>query len=193
MVLAVARMLLNRAGWRDWWQLACTAFPAILVIAGWRAFVHLVSPAGSNQFMPVGWDTLRANLWRLPSIAQAVFNELVNWRHWGAFWLIIALVMLWLIYFAIRFKGYDQAGAALIVLLPIALYSGTYVFSIWPMFILHLESSFPRLLIHLSPVAALIVGAVPELPSLALKSSPSGASHLRSDDSEDANHQVSRS
>lgn len=74
------------------------------------------------------------------------------------FWIAISVATVWLILSVLRQKRSEPAGLVLTVLMPIALYSVVYVFSIWPDFIGHLKSSFPRLLIHVALVAALLTG-----------------------------------
>lgn len=158
MALMAIRLVVDRSAWRNWRQLLIAALPGLVVIATWRGFVRLMNPPGGDEFLPISLNTLQANLWRLPGIIRAVLNELANWRHWGMFWIAISLATAWLILSALRQKRSEPAGLVLAVLMPIALYSGVYVFSIWPDFIGHLESSFPRLLIHIALVASLLPG-----------------------------------
>lgn len=154
-VMALATIKLPMKTIRGWFELAKASLPGLLVMAGWQLFVRGFSLAKISQFSPVSFSTLRVNLWRAPVVAQAVLGELTNWRHWGALWLIAAtaiLAMFWQ-------KKTKLALLPLALVLPLGLYSSVYVFSIWPSFIAHLESSFPRLLIHLSLVAELTIGA----------------------------------
>lgn len=148
-ILATIKLIQIRADWRKWTELAKAAIPGLLIILGWQAFVRLVSLPGINQFSPLSFATLRSNLWRVPIIAEAVFRELTNWRHWGALWLIALAATVWLFWR----RNQSEALLPFAVLLPLAFYCSVYVFSLWPSFITHLESSFPRLLIHLSLVA----------------------------------------
>jgi len=152
-------MIVVIRGWLDkrqrWRALAVASLPGVAVILGWQAFVRLNHSLNITQFSPLSFGTLRANLWRAPTIVGAVGGEMLNRRHWGVFWLIAlaATVMLW------RSKSRELKILPLLVLLPMAIYSGVYVFSLWPSFLTHLESSFPRLLIHVALVATLMAAA----------------------------------
>ncbi|MEP7340850.1 MAG: hypothetical protein ABI977_24175, partial [Acidobacteriota bacterium] len=140
---------------RQWRALAIAALPGAAVIASWQVFIRLNDSLNVSQFSQLSFGTLRTNVWRAPAIVAAIGGEMLNWRHWGVFWLIAlaAAVTLW------RSKSHDLKMLPVLVLLPVALYSGVYVFSLWPSFITHLESSFPRLLIHVSLAAALMIGS----------------------------------
>ncbi|HMV84540.1 MAG TPA: hypothetical protein PLD20_06240 [Blastocatellia bacterium] len=156
MALTAAKAFIEVAQWRMWRQILLAALPGLLVIATWRGFVRFVNPPGGNEFLPLGVATLRANLWRLPGIAEAALKELANWRHWSVFWAVAAAAILWLCFSAQRQWQHEVTGIAPTVLIPTAIYSAIYIFSIWPDFIGHLQASFPRLLIHVSLVAALL-------------------------------------
>ncbi|HQR31151.1 MAG TPA: hypothetical protein PLK30_00335 [Blastocatellia bacterium] len=149
MALTALRFALTRTSWRDWKQLAKAAFPGLLIIAGWQIFARLVSLPDINQFSPLRFATLRSNLWRIPIIAEAVLRELTSWRHWGLLWLVVLAAIVWLFWQRSR----SETLLPLAILLPLAFYSSIYVFSLWPSFLTHLESSFPRLLIQISLVA----------------------------------------
>lgn len=153
-LMRAGRFALLRAGWRNWKELAKAALPGLLIVAGWQTFARWASLPDINQFSPLNIATLRRNLWRAPLIAEAVFRELATWRHWGALWLIALAAIVWLMW---RRNG-SEALLPFAVLPPLAFYSSIYVFSRWPSFITHLESSLPRLLIQISLVAVLMVG-----------------------------------
>ncbi len=155
MGMVAAKSLFARAVRRDWRQLVMAALPGLLVIVGWQTFLWFANSAADAQFLPLGLSTLRANAWRLPQIAQAVFGEFTNWRHWGGFWLMTLAAFFYLLWRRER----RMLILPLAVLLPVAIYSGVYVFSIWPSFLMHLQSSFPRLLIHVSLVTLLNISA----------------------------------
>ena len=154
--IAATGLALKRSNRRDWLELAKSALPGLLIIVCWQWFVRAFGLKEIKQFSAIGVASLRGNLWRLPVIAESVSAELVNWRLWGIFWLIVAAAIVRMVW---RRDSKDFRLMPLFVLLPVGLYSGVYVFSIWPSFIAHLESSFPRLLIHVSLVASLLVGA----------------------------------
>ncbi|MDQ3009579.1 MAG: hypothetical protein M3X11_02595 [Acidobacteriota bacterium] len=154
MMIVVIRTWFNGTDWRRWRTLAAAASPGAAVITGWQLFVRLNHSLNISQFSPPSLGTLRTNIWRAPAIVAAVGGELLNWRHWSVFWLLglIATVILW------QSKSRELRWLPLLVLLPLVFYSGIYMFSLWPSFLTHLESSFPRLLIHTSLVGALLIG-----------------------------------
>jgi len=154
-IMVVAfRIWLDERARRQWRNLAALALPGAAVLAGWQAFVRWNHSLNVSQFSPLRLDTLRANLPRVPAIFLAVGSEFANWRHWGVFWLIAigVTVITW------RYSSRDWKLMPLFVLLPVAFYSGAYIFSLWPSFLTHLESSFPRLLVHITLVAVWLVG-----------------------------------
>jgi hypothetical protein len=138
---------------RDWGGLAPTLLPGLTVLIGWRIFLLAAKPSTGEIFLPVTLSTLRENLWRAPEIASAVVRELLNGLRWGPLW-IAALAASFLLAGNRLRKGLIVLPVA--IFLPIALYAGIYVFTAWD-FRLHLENSFPRLLIHVSLVAALLI------------------------------------
>lgn len=156
MAIIALRAWLDGALRPQWRAVVTTALPGAAVIAGWQLFVSMNHSLSISQFSPVNIHTLKNNLWRIPTIFLAVTGELLNWRHWGIFWLIVLLAMV------IAWRGSKRALKLqpLFVLLPVVFYASVYVFSLWPSFLTHLESSFPRLLIHVALVGALIVTAV---------------------------------
>jgi hypothetical protein len=153
-LIIASRIWLGDRTWRQWRNLAALALPGAAVLVGWQVFVRLNHSLNVSQFSPLRFDTLRANLSRVPAISMAVSGEFANWRHWGAFWLIAigAAVIAW------RNASRDWKMLPLFILLPVAFYSGVYIFSLWPSFLTHLESSFPRLLVHVTLVAVWLVG-----------------------------------
>ncbi|MEO6725032.1 MAG: hypothetical protein ABIU20_05580 [Blastocatellia bacterium] len=154
MMIVALRAWLDGAWRQQWRTFVEAALPGIAVIIGWQAFVRLNHSLNISQFSMPSSSTLQASLWRAPAIVAAVGGELLNWRHWGVFWLLglIATVILW------RSKSRESKWLPLLVLLPLAFYSSVYMFSLWPSFLTHLESSFSRLLIHVSLVGALLIG-----------------------------------
>ncbi|HKQ79064.1 MAG TPA: hypothetical protein VJ810_35545 [Blastocatellia bacterium] len=142
-----------RRGRRDWrrvWQIVA---PGLAVLIGWRIFLMTARPSSGEEFLPVTPSALRDNLWRGPQIAWAVMHELLNWRDWGPLWVAVFAAALLLIANQNRERRIILPAA---VFLPIALYAGAYIFTRWDLLI-HLTNSFPRLLIHVSLVAMLMV------------------------------------
>jgi hypothetical protein len=138
---------------RDWRGAASTLAPGLIVLIGWRIFLLFAKPSTGEVFLPVTPSTLRNNLWRAPQIAVAVAYEMLNWRHWGPLWIAVIVAALALIS---KRRGEYRIVLPAALFLPVALYAGTYIFTAWD-FLAHLDNSFPRLLIHVSLVAAMMV------------------------------------
>jgi hypothetical protein len=141
---------------RDWRGAAVVVCPGLVMLTGWRVFLFFAKPSTGEVFLPVTPSTARNNLWRAPQIAQAASYELLNWRHWGPLWIAVIAATCFLI---ARRRSADRLVLPAAVFLPIALYAGTYIFTAWD-FLYHMDNSFPRLLIHVSLVAALLVAVV---------------------------------
>jgi hypothetical protein len=64
-----------------------------------------------------------------------------------------------LAFVAAAVRGQVQRGGMIFALIatPLAFYCSTYLFSAWPDYIGHIESSLPRLLIQLIPTAWLLI------------------------------------
>ncbi len=142
---------------RDFRKIAATVLPGLLLLIGWRIFLNIANPSTGVVFLPVTPSTLRSNLWRAPDIAQAVLQELLNWRRWGLLWIAAFLAAAFL---AMNRSRKHSIILPLSVVIPVALYSGIYLFSAWGDFLLHLTNSFPRLLLQVSPAAVLMVALV---------------------------------
>jgi len=138
---------------RDWRAVAPAVLPGLAISIGWRIFLTFAKPSSGEEFMPLTPSSLRNNIWRAPYIARAAAGELLNWRQWGPLWIAAVVAVLFLV--AKRRRGTVGVLPAA-VFLPIAIYAGSYIFTNWD-FLAHLENSFPRLLLHVSLAAALMV------------------------------------
>jgi len=132
-------------------RLPALILPGLALLIGWRGFVGFVKPPTGDNFLPITSQTLWNNLDRATVIIPSAINEMLNWKHWGVLWPMVAV--------SIALLAVDRRLAALAgaVIAPIALYCGIYFFSAWPGFDIHMSSSFPRLLIHITPVAVMVV------------------------------------
>lgn len=178
MVIAAIALVRKQAAGRDWLALVKAAVPGLLLLVGWQCFVRLTGLPEIRQFSAINPESLQTGLGRAPIVVWAVLAELVNWRFWGMLWLLVAVTIVLLIW---RRQLSNQFVLPLAILLPFTLYSNVYLFSLWPSFVIHLESSFSRLLIHLSLVAVLMVGSLLRFPQTALRC-PGQSFRLRADD-----------
>ncbi len=168
MVIAAIALFRKRAVGRDWPALVKATVPGLLLLVGWQWFVRMMSLPDIRQFSAINPESLLTGSGRAPIVAWAVLAELVNWRFWGVLWILVAVTIVLLIW---RRQLSNQFVLPLAILLPLTLYSSVYLFSLWPSFVIHLESSFSRLLIHISLVATLMVGTQLRLPQNVLRCS----------------------
>ncbi|MBL8188611.1 MAG: hypothetical protein JNK38_11420 [Acidobacteria bacterium] len=161
MMIAVIALFRKRAVGRDWLALAKAAVPGLLFLVGWQWFVRMMSLPDIRQFAAINPESFRTGWGRIPIVAWAVLAELGNVRFWGVLWFLVAVTIGLLVW---RRELSNQFVLPLAILLPFTLYSSVYLFSLWPSFVIHLESSFSRLLIHLSLAAVLMVGSLLRIP-----------------------------
>jgi hypothetical protein len=175
--------VMGLAGWRAWqlrdlrrWVVACV--PGLVLLLGWRMFLRSVDAWPSTVFLPVTLEYWWQNCGRLGSIAWAAARELVVLRHWGGLWVLTMAATVLSVYggLAARRKPDDaakqeadgipslgQSDRPFYFVLPLALWApclveiNAYVFSAWPEYLTHVRDSFPRLLVHLTPLAVLLI------------------------------------
>jgi hypothetical protein len=135
-------------------QLLISIAPGLFMVVGWRLYLKLVHIWPPSDFARPSFSLLRENAGRFHDIFRILFVELSDTSHWGIFWLIAVIAAIYLIA-SRRLEKLALAGA---IILPIILYSLTYVFSAWPSYTAHMTSSVPRLLLHVMPVAWLAIG-----------------------------------
>jgi len=135
--------------------------PGLVMAIGWRLFLRSVQVASTVDFVSINKESLVGNFNRLPSIYRVIFAEVSALESWGIFWLAAGLAVLFLIY---RWRYLTERLLALLIVTPLVLYSGIYVFSAWNHYLDHVASSVPRLLMQLVPVGLLGIGlAVSEI------------------------------
>jgi hypothetical protein len=134
--------------------------PGLLIILGWRFYLKLMHTFPHSDFARPSFRLLRENLGRLGDIGRILFTELSEALHWSIFWLLVAFAIGYL--FACR--KLEKIVLAMAVILPIVLYSLTYLFSTWPSYTAHMTSSLSRLLLHVMPAAWLAIGLALSLP-----------------------------
>lgn len=128
--------------------------PGLLIILGWRLYLKLLHIFQHSDFAQPTVGLLRENLGRLSDIGRILFTELSETVHWSVFWLPVAVAIVYLL----TSRTLEKTVLAMAVLLPIVLYSLTYLFSTWPSYTTHITSSLPRLLLHVMPAAWLAIG-----------------------------------
>ena len=128
--------------------------PGLLIILGWRLYLKLVQIFPHSDFSHPTFSLLRENLSRLADIGGILLAELSETVHWSIFWFLAAVAVVYLL----TSRKLEKILLAVAVLLPIVLYSLTYLFSTWPSYTAHMTSSVPRLLLHVMPAGWLAIG-----------------------------------
>jgi hypothetical protein len=140
--------------------------PGLLVFLAWRAFLAAVGAPLLRDFAPLSVTTLWSNLGRLWSLAQWLPAEFTNSERWSLLWPALGLALFFLLARR-RKRAYGTLVATAV--LPLLLYPSIYVFSAYSPFLGHVENSLPRLMLHASLVALMIIAlAVPALRRQAL-------------------------
>jgi hypothetical protein len=127
-----------------------SVLPGIAVIASWKIFLIAVHALPSRDFVSLG----RGSIDRTGRILHELYLQLIDWRLWDIFWLLVAIA---LIAALIRQRSARVAVLVWLLLAPLVCYCTSYVFSAWPDYIAHIETSLPRLLIQLTPVGWLLI------------------------------------
>ncbi len=151
-VLAAAAVILIR---RQPLRLLLALLPGLGLMTIWRIFLWSVKVTPTVDFLPLSGATLRSNLLRIPSIARVVLTEATTVSNWGIFWLVAVAAGLYLLW---RWRDLPCSLLAGTIFVPIFLYSFTYIFSAWHLYLDHVSSSISRLLMQMVPVAFLGVG-----------------------------------
>lgn len=147
---ATVVILSRKLSWRSF---AFVIPPAIISIS-WQVYLQKMHVLSSRDFLPVTWAAFSANLDRVLPILRATIFEMTQFFHWSLLWLLVAIALVYLVF---RLRDAGILVVAMAIILPIAAYAFTYVFSTWPDYFFHMATSFPRLLLQVVPVAWLAI------------------------------------
>jgi hypothetical protein len=128
--------------------------PGLFLILGWQLFLGSIHATRSPDFLALNFSTFVTHLDRLPPIFLAVLTDMARLDHWSIFWLLLMIACIFMFW---RLRSWQSLLLMIGTLLPIFMYSSTYVFSAWPDYLNHVYSSIPRLLMHVVPVAWLFI------------------------------------
>ncbi len=131
--------------------------PGLILIGGWHFYLARMHAVSSSDFMPLSLAGLGANIHRLGPILSMLFSEFINTDVWSLFWPAVALASG---FFLFRFRGSSAVMLIVSIAAPICIYTGAYIFSNWPDYHDHVALSIDRLLMHVAPLAALMISAV---------------------------------
>ena len=146
-----------------------TAFLAavpITVAIAWRGYLASKHAASNADFSAISLDALAENSHRCLAIGILLMRELTALDRWGLLWPVALMALI------VGRQQYPRESTVLAVglMLPCAVFSGSYIFSTWPNFAMHVNSSLSRLLIPLAMPALVAIGLVIP-PKLAAKQS----------------------
>jgi hypothetical protein len=152
-VLAVVAL-----GRRRWRQAALALLPGAVTAAAWAVFTRAAQVESAKVFDSPTFALLRERLHFAPEIARAVAKIALAPQSWGWLWpLFLVAVLTWPWWSGRRAAPQLLLTAA--VLLPLPFYCLPYLFTRWRPVTLHVDSSFPRLLLQLAPPAIAFVAA----------------------------------
>ncbi len=145
----------TKAAKRDTWitAAALALLPGVLVYGAWRVFLTMNQTAPAGEFLPVSAETLAANIGRVNLIAAHWRGMSTNWGTWGVFWPFLLGACLLI---ALRPRGIPRGMLALLVL-PLAVYSASFIFSAWGDPADHIASALDRLALQVAPLGALTI------------------------------------
>ncbi len=136
--------------------------PGAVLIAAWKIFLHAMQTTDAREFVPMNFPTLIANISRVIPIFRMVGTEMLATSRWSLFW---PCVLLAFAYLCVRARDRRLLLLGVAVAAPVALYSATYLFSIWPDYTRHFDASFSRLLLQVMPIAWLAIALAIAQPS----------------------------
>ena len=139
---------------RDWKALLTIILPGAVFFGGWKVFLTAVKCPPWALFLPLTPANLWMNLDRVKVLAQWVGSEMINWKTWNILWPVLIFALLSLGKEMRRGKYLSLAAS---VFLPLLLFVSTYIFTNLQPFLLHVESSLPRLMLSPCLVGVLIV------------------------------------
>jgi hypothetical protein len=151
-VLIVPILILCRE--KKFRDLVLLSLPGIAVILAWNGFLKLIQVTPDDTYLPLGIQNLLLHSDRIGPIARFFVAELGNLENWGLWWVIAGASTLVLV-IARRTQG---IALLCIFAVPMTIYSGVFVFTKWPVYLLHMELAISRLLLHLVFTALLAFG-----------------------------------
>lgn len=126
----------------------------VISIAIWQIYLRMMHAGPGQDFVPVTASLALSNLNRLGPIFQTLLAEATTLARWNLLWYM--LIFAFLSFLCVNRTR--RAGMLVICsILPLILYCLTYLFSAWPNYLRHVESSLPRLLLHVTPLAILSI------------------------------------
>jgi hypothetical protein len=149
-VLAGAFLILRKRQPRRLFAL----LPGVVLIGAWTVFSLVMKAPPSDDFLPLNAEMMAGVPHRLLVIGSALLTEITNWHQWSLLWSLFAVACVCLV---ARRRTSAVITLLWAVLAPIAIYLATFLFSAWENFEGYIGTSLPRLLMHVAPLAWLVV------------------------------------
>jgi len=137
-----------------WTAIVISFLPGLCLIALWRIFLTSVRCLPAQDFVFPSFGALLCNIQRTGEILHELFLQLIDWHEWDIFWLLVVMAMIALL---VRARNIYAAALVWLFMVPLVCYCACYLFSALPDYVWYIEVSLRRLLIHLVPIAWLLI------------------------------------
>jgi len=155
MLIAMTLALLFSRKLSDVLKFVLKAACFVSVIAGpWFLFLMIHKIQGVD-FAPTTFAVLTANWKRFVEVIAFIPKIMSEKEVFGRFWLVVTVAVLT---GAPRWNRPNVIFLGLICFGYLAAISSTFIFSSWNPYWAHVESSLPRLVMHIAPIAVLFAG-----------------------------------
>lgn len=144
--------------------LAVLAFAGIVLVLfiPWLIYIHPLPRSDEDYANRLNLYEMSTHLYRLPAIAWAMITEVVNFKDWGIFWILLAAL-------AALERGSPTSRTIrtlwVLLILQALVYFPPYIVANWDLDEL-LPATVDRLFMHMMPAAALLIGLLWPRPVL---------------------------
>jgi hypothetical protein len=168
MIVTMAFAILWKCAWKEkrWKEAAgkliWITLPGALVLCGWALFLQGYGVETHAHHLRLTLSNLSDNAWRVGSVAMRIASEPKNWESWSFLWpgLILAILT-----FLVRKEWRNAFVFAFVAISAPAIFVVVYTLSTWQDYLLHMDTSLPRLFLQLAPAALLAISlAIPNRP-----------------------------
>jgi hypothetical protein len=136
-------------------------FPGLMMAGAWNLYLRAVHLQMDSEFSGLSFSVLLKNAGRFRSTCDALFDEMMKFNAWGIFWFLGALALL---YLSAQVRRISRSALLFAVIIPLGAYCSLYVFSTAGNYLVHINLSLPRLLMHVVPVLWLAIGVAVAMP-----------------------------
>jgi hypothetical protein len=133
---------------------ALCVLPGLSLMMSWGIFLTSVHVLPPEDFVFPTLGALHRNIERTGGILHKFFLQLIDWHEWNIFWLLVVVALIALL---VRVRSARAAALIWLFMAPLVCYCACYLFSALPDYIWHMETSLRRHLLHLVPIAWLLI------------------------------------